>query len=112
MRRRGIGWILLMLIAVIAYACAESRWRKDGASAEQSQKDTVACRIKAAEQVRRENRRETRSRDDDGFGPGYYGRTTSGSAATFDRRMNAFDANKRRSELVARCLIGRGYRKI
>ena len=29
MRRRGIGWILLMLIAVIAYSCAESRWRSE-----------------------------------------------------------------------------------
>ncbi len=112
MRRRGIGWILIMLLVVLAYACADSRWRKDGVSEEQWRKDTTACRIKAAEAVRRENAHESRSRDDGGYSPGYYGRSSGGGAATLDRRMNAFDASRRRNELTADCLIRRGYRRI
>ena len=102
----------MMLIIVLAYACADSRWRKEGASEEQWQRDTVACRIKAAEQVRRENRRDEQSRDGGGFGPGYYGRSAAGNAATFDRSMSVFSSNKRRTELAARCLTGRGYRRV
>lgn len=112
MRRRGIGWILMMVLVVLAYACADSRWQKDGASEEQWRRDATACRIKAVETVRRENARDARSRDGGGFGPGYYGRSSAGGAATLDRRMTAFDATRRRNAVTADCLIRRGYRKL
>jgi hypothetical protein len=101
-----------MLLVVLAYACADTRWRKEGASEEQWRRDTAACRIEAAERVRRETERDALSRNDSGYSPGYYGRSSLGREGTLDLRMTVFEATRRRNTLTHDCLKRRGYRQV